>query len=216
MLTEFTHITIELIGGFIGLLIAVKIIGKRQISQITPFDFISAIVLGEILGNAVYDKDINLLYIAYAIIIWVLLLYIIEKVSQKSIKLRNMIEGTPTFIVKEGKFDFEKIKKEGLDFAEVLSLLREKDTFSIQDVDYVILETSGDISIVRKNNNLPVLTLPIILDGQILKENLRFSKHDENWLLDKLKQFQANDIKDVLYAEWNINDDIYVQKRENT
>ncbi|QVK17692.1 DUF421 domain-containing protein [Mycoplasmatota bacterium] len=211
----YTQITIELIGGFIALLISVKIIGKRQISQITPFDFISAIVLGEILGNAVYDKDTNILHIFYSLFLWTILLYIIEKISQKSIKSRDIIQGTPTFIVKKGKFDFNKIKKEGLDFAEVLSLFREKGVFSIQDVDYVILESSGKISIIQNTDDLAKLTLPVVLDGKIVKENLNYTNHDENWLLEKLEKFQISNLKQVLYAEWNVDDDIYIQKKSD-
>lgn len=71
MHTNFLSLTIELLVGFFALLVLTKVLGKNQITQLTPFDFISALVLGELLGNAIYDKEIGLHYVLYAIVFWV-------------------------------------------------------------------------------------------------------------------------------------------------
>jgi|SRR5690554_3380256 len=211
----YVQISIELLGGFISLLISVKIIGKRQISQISPFDFISAIVLGELVGNAIYDTNVTLLQIAFASLLWTLLLFITEKITQKFIFPRKLIQSAPSFIIKNGKFDYEVMKKEGLDFPELISLLRTKDVFSIQDIDYAIFETSGNISLIKKLSSNPILTLPIILEGQIVTDNLQYTNHNEEWLLNKLSEMKIKNIKNILYAEWNAYDEIYIQKENN-
>lgn len=208
----YVQIIIELLGGFVALIVSVKIIGKRQMSQISPFDFISAIVLGELVGNAIYDKNVSLMQIVFASLLWTLLLYFIEKITQKFIFPRRLIQNAPSFIIKNGKFDYQTMKKERLDFPEVISLLRNKDVFSVQDVDYAIFETSGNLSLVKKLSGSPILTLPIILEGKIIKEHLKYTNHDENWLLNKLKSMNFESTNDILYAEWNINDEIYIQK----
>lgn len=77
------QITIELFVGFFVLLIATKILGKTQISQLTPFDFISAIVLGELVGNTIYDPEVKVLSILYAVLVWTVLIYAIEVITQK-------------------------------------------------------------------------------------------------------------------------------------
>jgi len=207
----FLQITVELLGGFISLLISVKIIGKRQMSQISPFDFISAIVLGELVGNAIYDEKVTLTQIVFASLLWTLLLYITEKITQKFVFPRKLIQSAPSFIIYKGKFDYNIMKKERLDFPEIISLLRTKDVFSIQDVDYAIFETSGNLSIIKKLSGNPILTLPIILEGKIVNDNMKYTNHDESWLLNKLQTMNIKNVKDILYAEWNANDEIYVQ-----
>jgi uncharacterized membrane protein YcaP (DUF421 family) len=83
-------------------------LGKTQINQVTAFDFISALVLGELLGNAIYDKNIPIYYVFYTLFLWGILLYLIEVISQKFIRARSIIEGTPSIIIDKGK-----IKKRG-------------------------------------------------------------------------------------------------------
>lgn len=85
------QITIELLIGFFVLLIATKILGKTQISQLTPFDFISAIVLGELVGNSIYDPKIKVWSILYSVFVWVILIYTIEVITQK-------VRGTRRFL----------------------------------------------------------------------------------------------------------------------
>lgn len=208
----YFHISIELLGGFISLLISIKIIGKRQMSQISPFDFISAIVLGELLGNAIYDDNVTLYQIIFASLLWTFLLFITEKITQKLNFSRKLVQSAPTFIIYEGKFDYEQLKKERLDFPEVLALLRNKDVFSIQDVDYCIFESSGNITVIKNTSSNPVLTLPIILEGKIVRDNLKYTMHDEKWVFNKLHNLKIKNIKDILYAEWNEKDEIFIQK----
>jgi len=98
----YLQITVELFFGFVGLLISVRIVGNRQVQQITPFDFVSAIVLGELLGNGVYDGDVTIVEMLYGIGLWTLLLITVEKITQKSQKIRNVIQGTPKLIIVDG------------------------------------------------------------------------------------------------------------------
>ena len=222
----YFQLTIELFFGFIALLISMKIIGKRQIQQVSPFDFISAIVMGEFLGNAIYDSEISVFHIIYAIAVWTVLLYAIEKAVQKSRKLRRVVEGSPVLLIKNGVIDYQVMKKEKLDFVELLSVLRDKSAYSIREIEYAILEHNGIVSVIKKSqydvvtrNDLHIeakparLDLPLIIEGEIIKPNLMKTDHDESWLSDAMKrEFDVNDIKDVLYAEWNANDGFHVQK----
>ncbi len=222
----YFQIAIELTAGFIGLLISVQIVGKRQVSQITPFDFISAIVVGELVGNAIYDPNTSYYHILYTIGVWTLLIFIVEKVTLKYYKSRRLIQGSPTLLIKNGKIDFDKLTKEGLDFSEFLSMLREKDTLSIKEVEFAILETSGNVTVIKKSKynqptlsdlNVsgpqPVLNLPVILDGDVVPNNLKLLGYNEEWLQKKLKEQKINSPKDILYAEWNDNEGLFIQKK---
>lgn len=224
---SFLDLSLELFFGFIALLIAVKIIGRRHVQQITPFDFISAIVMGELLGNAIYDET-SIFYVIYAIALWALLLYIIEKLTQKSHKFRNVIEGSPVLIIKKGMIDFNVLKKEKLDFTELLSLLRNKGIFSIKEVEYAIVEPSGIITVIKKapydsvnKSDLGIqappssLNLPVILDGKIDYNNLNLLGFDEQWLDNQLRGQNIISVSNVMYAEWKASEGLYVQQRND-
>jgi len=226
-LPSFLDLSLELFFGFIALLIAVKIIGRRHVQQITPFDFISAIVMGELLGNAIYDET-SILYVIFAIALWTLLLYIIEKLTQKSHKFRNVIEGSPVLIIKKGMIDFNVLKKEKLDFTELLSLLRNKGIFSVNEVEYAIVEPSGIITVIKKapydsvnKSDLGIqappssLNLPVILDGKIDYNNLSLLGFDEQWLDNQLRGQNITSVSNVMYAEWKASEGLYVQQRND-
>lgn len=218
-------LSLELFFGFIALLLAVKIIGRRHVQQISPFDFISAIVLGELLGNAIYDET-SIFYVIYAIALWAFLLYIIEKLTQKSHRFRNVIEGSPVLIIKKGVIDYNVLKKEKLDFTELLSLLRNKGIFSIREVEYAIVEPNGIITVINKTPYASVtksdigiqapptpINMPVILDGKIDKNNLKVLGFDEQWLEKTLSEQNITGVSNVMYAEWNLSEGLYVQQK---
>ncbi len=227
--SKFLDLTIELTIGFFALLAVTKFLRKTQINQITPFDFISALVLGELLGNAIYDEDINFVYILYAVFIWTCLMFIIEKITQKFRRSRKLFDGDPAIIIRNGQIDFNVIKKEKLDINELLSLLRQKDVFSIREVEFALLEPSGLISVLKKSEyssptiedlNLPqepvYLPINLILDGEIIYDNLRAIGFEEKWLQKQIHMYGIERIEDVFYAEWKQNEGIYVIPRNNS
>lgn len=217
------QLTVDLVIGFITLLIVSRFIRKTQINQVTPFDFISSIVLGELLGNAVYDEKIKIGSVIYALILWAFLMYMIELITQKYRKSRKVLEGEPNIIIRNGQIDYNVIKREKLDINELLSMIRQKDAFSIREIEYAILEQSGSISILKKSKysnptiedmNLPekevCLPINIIVDGEILKDNLDGIGFDEAWLSKKLNKFGIQNTQDVFYAEWKKDEGLHV------
>ncbi len=217
------NLTLELILGFFALLVITKILGKTQINQVTPFDFISSIVLGELLGNAIYDKDINLFIILYTVFLWTFLIYMIERTTQKYRKTRSFFEGTPSVLIKDGQIDFDELKKEKLDINELMSLLRGRDVFSVREIEYAILETNGSMSILRKaqydtptrkelNIEAPEVCLPvaIILDKEIMINNLNKCGLNKAWLMDQLRLQGLNGVDEVFFAEWSKDEGIHI------
>ncbi|MEK4651001.1 DUF421 domain-containing protein [Niallia circulans] len=221
---EFTHIFSELIIGYFLLLLLTKVLGKTQITQITTFDFVSVLVLGELVGNAMYDTETGIKEIMYSILIWGGLIYITEFITQKFRKTRQLLEGKPSIIINKGKIDFKELKKNHLDINQLQHLLRAKDVFSIAECAYAILETDGTISVLKKsafvnptkqdmNLSLETTSLPIsiILDGEIIKENLPRIGWNEEQLMQELKKRDVQSPKDILYAEWQEGSPLYVQ-----
>ncbi|SFJ66509.1 Uncharacterized membrane protein YcaP, DUF421 family [Halobacillus dabanensis] len=211
---DYLQITTETLFGFFALFIMTKLLGKSQITQITAFDFISALVLGELVGNALYDPEVGILDIGYAILLWSILIFVTEIITQKYKRTRKILEGSPSLVIYKGKIDREQLKKNKLDINQLLHLLRAKDVFSIQEVEYAVLETDGMISVLKASNyqnvtredmklmpeNVP-LPRTIISDGEIIWDNLKEAGFDEQWLKKQLDAQDFNGPKEILYAE---------------
>lgn len=223
-----SQLTIELIVGFFALFILTKFVRRAEINAITPFDFLSAIVLSELLGNAIYDEKITMWYILYAISLWGFLKHSIEVITQKIRRTRKILEGDPAIIIRNGQIDYKVIKKEKLDINELLSVLRQKNAFSIREIEFAILEQSGAISILKKsqydtplsqdlNLSYKSVFLPtaIILDGEILTDNLKHIGFEEKWLLSQVNLFGVTKIEEVFYADWKQDEGIHIIPRKN-
>ena len=221
---EFKHIFSELIIGYFLLLLLTKILGKTQITQITTFDFVSVLVLGELVGNAMYDTETGIKEITYSILLWGALIYVTEFITQKFRKTRQLFEGKPSIVINKGKIDFHELKKNHLDINQLQHLLRAKDVFSIAECAYAILETDGTISVLKKSAysnptkqdmKIPIetISLPIsvILDGEIIRENLPRIGWSEDQLMQELNSQNIPSYKDILYAEWREGSPLYVQ-----
>lgn len=147
---KWLQLTLELVIGLILLFAVVKIAGKKLISQMSPFTFIAAIVLGELLGNALYDDHIHLWYIIYSITLWGAMLLLVEYASQKWLSFRLWSEGKPTLLIRNGVIDYEALKKSRLTLNQLQSLLRKHETFSIREVVFCFLEADGEISVLKQ------------------------------------------------------------------
>lgn len=221
---KIMHLTIELIAGFFLLFVIIKFVGKKIINQITPFTFISAIVLGELLGNALYDHQIGILYVIYSMVLWGILLFIVEYLGQKSLWFRGLSEGKPSALIKNGVVDRAELKKNRMNINQLQSLLRQSETFSIREVAFCYLETNGSISILKKPqyqkttlqdfnlSGTPVyVPVTLIRDGEVLWDELKDLGFDEHWLKVQLSSQNISDYKDVFIAEWLEGDGIFVQ-----
>lgn len=209
------QLTTELIVGFLALFILTKILGKTQISQITPFDFISSIFLGELVGNAMYDDETSVWVILYAILIWGSLIYIIEIVSQKFKGTRKFLEGAPTIVIRKGMIDRDMLKKSKLDINQLQNLVRQKGYFGLKEVEYAILETNGSLSVMPKyeygspnrqdmriySQEQPELPVTLILDGELNHDNLSTAGLSKKKLMEELHKQGYSTIKEVVYAE---------------
>ncbi|MBM7601608.1 uncharacterized membrane protein YcaP (DUF421 family) [Virgibacillus halotolerans] len=214
----------ETLFGFAALFILTKVLGKTQMSQLTPFDFIAAIVMGELVGNALFDKEAGLFEIGYVVVVWGVLLYMVEIITQKFKGTRFVLEGKPSIIIHKGKLIREEMRKNKIDIGEVLHLLRAKDTFSIQEVEYAIMESNGTLSVLKKSEYQPTtkadikapsadvnLSATLISDGEIINDNLQELHLSIDWLYNELKKQGYEKPEDVFYAEYMKDKPLFLQ-----
>ncbi|MCO1601471.1 DUF421 domain-containing protein [Desulfosporosinus nitroreducens] len=221
------QLALELIMGFFSLLLFTRLIGKTQITQLTAFDFISALIMGELLGNAIYDDNTGVVEILFAISVWGLLIFAIQLVGQKSITFRKLLEGEPSLVIKKGVIDRQALKKNRMNINEFQSLLRDKDVFSFREVEYAVLEANGSLTVLRKPEfDAPTLkdlslklspkSLPILLvsDGIILYQDLLKISKDESWLKTELEKQGYVNIDNIFCAEWREEDGLFVIEKD--
>ncbi|WP_073024763.1 DUF421 domain-containing protein [Lutispora thermophila] len=195
------------------IVIIMRLMGKRQIGQLQPSELVVALIIADLAAIPMGNTGIPLL----AGIIPILTLFVCEAmlsyISLKSQLARRIISGKPSIVIEKGKILENELRKQRFNIDDLMEQLRLKDVFDIQDVEYAILETGGQISILLKTDKKPViredlnikhqyegLPISLIIDGRINCHNLSISGHDMNWLN---KQLSINGIKsprDVLYA----------------
>ncbi|MEY8738394.1 YetF domain-containing protein [Bacillales bacterium AN1005] len=221
----YKDIVIELVIGFLSVLMVLKLLGKIQLSQITPFDFITAMVMGNLVGNAIFEQSTGIKDIVFSVFVWGLIIYVIEFLTLKSTKLRYFLEGSPTILIEKGKISFKQLKKNNMDLNQLQQLMRQQGYFSIYEAEYVILESDGKISIAPKHeysvptaNELEVpskkveISYGIIMDGKLQTQNLKEAGLSEEWLHTELKQKQIKRYNEVFYAEWQNSNGLTVTK----
>ena len=186
---------------FIYFFVAVifRILGKREVGQLGTFDLVVFLLIAELIAIALDMKE-NFFLNLLPVIVLALIQILISKLSLKSIKIRTFIDGKPSVIIKNGIINFRNMVDQRYNLDDLLLQLREKDVRSIDEVEYAILETNGNLSVFKKddknNNTYP---LPIIIDGDILYNNLIGANKNKKWLLDILVDKKIN-INDVFYA----------------
>lgn len=220
--------TIELVVGYFALLVGTRLMGRSSIAESTPLDFVAVLVLGEFVGNAIYDPEVKIFQVIFAITIWALLIFTIDFITMKFHKTRAFFESEPSIVIKEGIVDKKILKKSNMDINRLQTILREKGVFSFREISYAILEPNGKISVIkkpmyqnvtRKDFDLPIessdIPTLIISDGQLIERNLKQILRDNTWLKNELQQRGIANIEDVFLAEWSLDEGLFVQTKAN-
>lgn len=223
-----TSMTIKIICGLLALLIVVRLLGKKELSQITPFDFVYILVLGGLLEESVYDDKVTVWQVLAAIALWSLLIYSIEKIVQKFDITRQAVKGEPTVIIHDGELDIKALKKNKLESEQLRTMLRQQGIFSINEVKYGILEPSGQLSVLEHERSAPVtaemlsiqpkeaaLSYLVIDEGKIVGTILEKIGKSETWLKSELAKLGYTEISKIYYAEWSKNDGFTIRGMMN-
>lgn len=219
-------ILLSVFAYFLALLL-VRIMGRKAISQMTSFDFIIAVTIGSITANLILDPNgpsagITLLITFAALTVIMGVSYI------KSIKMSKLINSEPVVIIDRGQIVNKNMEKVRLSLSDLMMMLRQKNFFNISDVEYAVMETNGQLSVLAKAEKQPAtvadlnlyaayqgLTRDLVMDGNILEENLKSAKLKEDDFLYQLKIYGANNVKDVFYAGLDSTGNLYISKKQN-
>ena len=146
----YAEITLKIIVGLISLLVVIRLLGKKELSQVTPFDFVYLLILGSFVEEGIYDEKVSALHIIYTIFLWGVLIYCIEKLTVKFEWFRKLLKGECSHLIIKGKVDLKALDKNKIEMEQLRILLRNQGYFSVAEVEHATLETNGALSVLPK------------------------------------------------------------------
>lgn len=189
-----------------------RLLGKREVGELSIMDFIVSIFIAELAAISIDKHHENLFMSLLPMIMIVILQIIISKISLKSSKVRTIIDGDPSVIINRGKINFKEMLNQRYNLDDLLVQLRSKGIKSIEEVDYAILETSGKLSVFKKEEDKTrTYPLPIIIDGEIQEDTLIQINKDKKWLNTKLKE-ENYTLEDIFYGFYKNNKLFLIKK----
>ncbi|MEK4762349.1 DUF421 domain-containing protein [Viridibacillus sp. FSL E2-0187] len=214
--------------SFIVLLILARWLGKKQLSQLTFFHYITGITIGSTAAEIASQEETPFIDGLISLVWWTALTILMSILAIKFPKIRVIIDDTPTVIIKHGELSVQALKSARLHMDDVMMMMREQSVFSIQDIEYAVLETNGELSILKKTPQQsatkqdvkadvsapPHIPMEVIADGKIVWSTMEELNLTEDWLMRKLRKKEIEEVKDVFYAQVQPNGSLYITVRD--
>lgn len=220
---EVLYIIALSLGSIVAMFLLTKLIGYRQMSQMSMFDYVNGITIGSIAAEMATSLEENFVQPLVAMVVYSLAAILLSWCSSKSMKMRKIIEGKPLVLLDKGELYLDSLRKAKIDVDEFLVQCRVNGYFDISKIETAVLEGNGKISFLPKSSDRPAtpadlnlspqqdfMTANVILDGNIMRENLRHTGNDEKWLINQIKGQGADKISDVLLATCDVNNQVTV------
>lgn len=207
-------------------LILSKLIGIKIISQMNFFDFIVGVSVGSMIAKIIINKDHVVFSGIVALITFALLTILTSYLNLKSYSARRIINAKTLILVENGRIIDKNLKRLRITINELMMKLREKDVFNLEDVQFAIMESNGQLSVLIKANKKPItpydmelkvrsssLVNDIIIDEKTVDKNLKIAGIDEKWLQSELKKKNINNFEEVFYAGVDQNKKLIISKK---
>jgi uncharacterized membrane protein YcaP (DUF421 family) len=211
--------------AFFSLILWSRIIGKKLISHMTFFDFIAGVTFGAIGGNMIFNKLVPLWIGIINLSVFSILVLLSDYISLKSYRGRHLLEGAPRLIIDRGQIQLDALKGNRLTIDELLMLLRKKDVFYVDEVEWAYFETNGTLSILKKSPHMPLsrqdadvdkksrgLPQSCIIDGKVIHEGLMQVGKDRQWM-EKYLEDRDISVEHVLLAQIDQLGNVYIDSR---
>jgi uncharacterized membrane protein YcaP (DUF421 family) len=229
MVLDYLLIGAKLLIGFVALMTVLRMLGKKQLSQMTPYDIVNLLVFGGILEESIFDEKVSIFMLLFGIAVWAIVIYAIEKLVTKSNKLRILLKGEPDKIIANGKLNKKLIDKNQLEMEQLRTMLRIHGIFSLKEVRDLYIEPGGEITINQYAKYKPVTnedmelkideeepTILIVDEGQVKEDALDAIGKSEQWLRSELDQLGYGNLKELLYCEWSSTEGFFIKTYKET
>lgn len=209
------------------LFLVTRLIGKKQVSELSLFDYVIGISIGNFAAEITINTDVPLINGIVAVLLFGIIAYIVAIVTMKSIFLRRIFTGVPTIIVQNGKFIKENMKKTRYDMNDFLEECRSNGYFDVSEIECALVEANGKVSILPKSENKPLtpkdmqikiekasLCANVIIDSRLLIHNLENMGKTKEWLDKELKVKGYKNYDNILLATLDIHDKLVVYEQK--
>lgn len=223
---EMLTVTIRSIISLTVLFGITKLLGKKQVSQLSLFDYVIGISIGNFAAEISINMDAPLIYGIIAMTVFGIIAYTVSILTMKSIILRRFFMGPPTILIQKGKILENNLKHVKFDINDLLEECRSNGYFDINEIDYALMESKGTISIMPKQENKPLtkkdmnikkenqgLVANVIIDKKIMKNNLKNMNKTEKWLNQQLKEKGYKTTENILLATVDINEKLTIYEK---
>lgn len=193
---------------YIFIVFCYRLMGKKEVGELSIIDLIVTILIAELAAISIEEASKSIFTSIVPILVLVIIEISLSYFSLRSDKLRNFIEGKPSIIIKKGVVNFSVMTKLRYSLDDLLSQLREKGIKNIDEVDYAILENSGNLSVFKNTKDYP---MPIILDGKIDYEVIKEIGKDKKWIMNLIEKNDI-DLSRIFYAFYTKNKTYIIKK----
>jgi uncharacterized membrane protein YcaP (DUF421 family) len=213
--------------SMIILFILTRLMGKKQISRLTFFDYVAGITIGSITADLATTRPI--LPGAVSLIIWALFPVVMSLAARTGNKAKEILDGKPTVLIYEGKIIERNLKKTHMNLYELLERCRIKKAINIDEIKIAVMESNGQFSLLKKAGYVTItpkhmsMQMPykgpcveVVIDGEIIKKNLDRAGKDENWLNEQLVQNNISNVKTLFYAFIDSTGKLFYSERSFT
>lgn len=198
---------------YVFLLLILRIMGKREVGKISTFDIVVFFVISELFSLSLNEPDASILHSLIPITVIVILQIGSAYVTLKSQKARKIMEGKVTFIIYRGKIQQDEMRKQRYNVEDLMTQIRSKDIQSPEEIEFAILESTGVLNIVTKEDAKLLDPEPLIKDGIIDEEVLKRLGVSKEWVVEQLKDKEIDNTNDVFLALLG-KDGLFVVKKE--
>lgn len=209
MLVVFTRAVIL----FMVVFLVIRLMGKRELSQIQPFEFVIIILIADLASGPMSDRNMTTFYGIVPILALLVMYMVLSFLLKTNKKVQTMVSGSPVLLIKDGKIIEKEMKKQEYMIEDIMSQIRSRGVFKIQDVAYAILETNGNLSVIPKSKSEGKLPLNVINDGTRLESNLEMLDLPNEKLDELLAKYNIKE-EDVLIATIDEHDNFIYQLKE--
>ncbi|MCG7345034.1 DUF421 domain-containing protein [Sporosarcina sp. ACRSL] len=197
---------------YVFVLIVLRVMGKREVGELSVIDVVVFVIMAEVVAVAVESPDKKLLHSIFPVLLLLGIQLLTSYLSLKSKKFRDIVDGDPTLIIHDGIIQEEQMRKQRYNLDDLFQQLREQQIGSIRDVSYAYLEPSGNLSVFTKENTQPVLAL--ISDGVIQSRHVQMIGKSDDWLIQELKERGVNGVEQIFYCSYE-EGELYFQLKKD-
>ncbi|MEG0073644.1 MAG: DUF421 domain-containing protein [Clostridia bacterium] len=198
---------------YVLVFLVIRLMGKRELAQMQPFELVILVMIADQASSPLSSNSMPIVNGVVSILGLLLVYIVFTFLIQSSNAVQKAICGTPIFLIKDGKINESELRKQQYTIEELLAQLRNKDIFKVTDVSFAVLETNGDLNVVKVTDNIKQIPYVLITDGKVSKDNLELLKIDQTYIDNILKKKKLK-LEDILVGTLDENNQFIYQLKE--